>query len=379
MEAGIYLHIPFCRSKCTYCDFFSLSADEYEISNTVESLNREIGLHKGNHNYRVSTIYFGGGTPTAINVYHIEMLMSSILGSFECSEMKEITIECNPDTADQKKLTLMRRNGFNRISIGFQSLNNSSLILLGRRHDARTAADSFRAAADAGFNNISVDLIYGIPGENTRDFLRSLEEVILLGPENISLYHLTSKSDTQLSRMITGNILKMPSDEMVSEQYYSASHMLDACGYVCYEVSNFALPGYECRHNLNYWRRGHYIGIGPSACSFDGRTRSKNISNLSFYRDAVNRGLLPIEYKEHLSNKEKIYEEIFLSLRTAEGIDLREIENESIVDIEKLNYTINYLSENGYIDKNHSKITVKDKFRLITDSLTIEILDSIKC
>jgi len=378
MNAGVYVHIPFCRSKCPYCDFFSLAADEDEITRTVNSLIKEIRLRAGDHDCSVKTVYFGGGTPTNLSIHQIRIIVSSLLNWLDCSDLEEMTIECNPETADLKKLSKLRRMGFDRISIGFQSLNNDALSLLGRRHDAGTAINSFRAAAGAGFENIGVDLIYGIPGESTQDFLRSLEDVISLGPGSISIYHLTPKAGTGLSGMIAGNLIEMSSDELVCEQYYSASHMLDVHGYVCYEVSNFAKPGFECKHNLNYWRRGPYIGFGPSACSFDGRTRHKNFADLRIYNDAVSKGLLPIEYEEYLSGREIIFEEVYLALRTAEGLDLYQLGDELMIDLEKLYRTVSYLSENGYLNVNDDRIAVGSKFRLLTDGLALEILDSIK-
>jgi len=377
MNAGVYVHIPFCRSKCNYCDFFSLIADEDEITRTVNSLIKEIGLCARDHEYRVQTVYFGGGTPTILSIYQIKMLVSSLFNSLDCSDLEEMTIECNPETVDPKKLSQLRRMGFNRISIGFQSLNDDALSLLGRRHDSRTAINSFRAAG-AGFENIGVDLIYGIPGESVQDFLRSLEDVISLEPKSISLYHLTPKAGTGLSKMIASSLVEMPSDEMVCEQYYSANYMLGAHGYVCYEVSNFARPGFECRHNLNYWRRRPYFGFGPSACSFNDRTRRKNFADLKVYNDAINKGLLPIEYEESLSEREIIFEEIYLALRTAEGLDLSMLGDEPMIDLEKLYGTVNYLSENGYLNVSDGRIAVGSKFRLLTDGLVLEILDSIK-
>ncbi|MCL5986584.1 MAG: radical SAM family heme chaperone HemW [Actinobacteria bacterium] len=378
MNTGVYVHIPFCRSKCPYCDFFSLVADEDMISKAVNSLNKEIGLYARDRDFKVQTVYFGGGTPTVLSVYQIEMLVSSVFNSFDCSYLEEMTIECNPETADPKKLSQLRRTGFDRISIGFQSLNDSTLSLLGREHDARTAINSFRAAADAGFENIGVDLMYGIPGESTQDFLRSLEGAVSLEPRSISLYHLTSKSGTGLSKLIANNLIRMPSDKLVCEQYYSASRILDAHGYACYEVSNFARAGFECRHNLNYWRRRPYFGFGPSACSFTDRTRRKNFADLKVYNDAISKGLLPIEHEEDLSEREIIFEEVYLALRTAQGLDLSLLGNEPMIDIKELNSTISYLSENGYINLSGGRIAVNNKFRLLTDGLALEILDSIK-
>jgi oxygen-independent coproporphyrinogen-3 oxidase len=306
------------------------------------------------------------------------MLVSTLFNWFNCSDLEEMTVECNPETADLKKLSQLRRMGFDRISIGFQSLNNGALSLLGRRHDARTAINSFRAAAGAGFENIGVDLIYGIPGESTQDFLRTLEDVISLGPGSISIYYLTSKDGTGLSEMIAGNLIEMPSDELVCEQYYSASHMLDAHGYLCYEVSNFARSGFECKHNLNYWRRGPYVGFGPSACSFDGRKRHKNFTDLRIYNEIVSKGLLPIEYEECLSVREIIFEEVYLALRTTEGLGIYQLRDEPMIDLEKLYRTVSCLSENGYLNVSDDRIAVDSKFRLLTDGLVLEILDSIK-
>ena len=378
MNTGVYVHIPFCSNKCPYCDFFSLSANAHLISRTIGSLVKEIELYATDRFLELETVYFGGGTPTILSVSEIDMLTSRIFKLFDSGDIKEMTIECNPETADRGKLSGLRKTGFNRISMGFQSLNDTALSLLGRRHDARMAINAFRAAADAGFENIGVDLMYGIPGENTRDFLHSLEGVISLEPESISLYGLTPKSGTQLGRLVANDTTRMPSDEAVCEQYYSASCMLDANGYMCYEVSNFARQGFECRHNLNYWKRKPYIGFGPSACSFTGETRRKNFADLEVYNNMIESGLLPVEQEEILSGREALFEIIYLALRTPDGLDLDFLENEVQVDAGELNDRISHLSRDNYLDVSDGRIAVNAGSRLLTDGLALEILDSIK-
>jgi oxygen-independent coproporphyrinogen-3 oxidase len=320
MTAGLYLHIPFCIRKCGYCDFFSVNFDESLMKRFVGAVFGEIELRADEWKDAVfSTIYFGGGTPSLLDPRDIAWLLDTA-SRHPAMHPVEVTLECNPGTISMEGLCRFREAGINRLSIGVQSFDNSVLSFLGRIHDADAARGAFEAARNAGLANVGIDLIYGIPGQTPESWASTINETISLGPDHVSMYELTVEDGTPISGLVHGNKVAMPDDASAISMYESAVAMLESAGIHRYEISNFARTGHECMHNLNYWRRGSYLGVGPSAHSFRESTRRYNLPELGAYLTALEQRQLPPENAESLSVETARFERVMLALRTSAGI-----------------------------------------------------------
>lgn len=324
MARYLYIHIPFCLKKCIYCDFLSVPGEEPLQARYVEALKKELRLKA--HETPLDGIYIGGGTPTVLDGDRIKEILNVVGESFSVDKSPEVTVEANPDTVDKTKLELLLKSGVNRLSIGVQSLEDRELSVLGRTHTAARALEAIKSAKQVGFKNISIDLIYGIPGQGVIDPLlswkQSLQRVINLGdlgPEHISAYELTPESGTPLYKGIEQKTIVMPDGDLAADMFDSAVEMLTGAGYGHYEISNYALPGFECRHNLNYWRRGEYTGVGAGAHSFENGIRFKNTGDINSYIEFIDAGRsAAIEHEE----ADPVKEAVFLGLRMTEGIPL---------------------------------------------------------
>ncbi|WP_025862634.1 radical SAM family heme chaperone HemW [Prolixibacter bellariivorans] len=324
--AGIYFHIPFCKTHCHYCDFHT-SCRLADLPGVMEAEFKELSLRK---NYigseSVDTVYLGGGTPSLLDLEYLSRIRNSVKSLFEVSEEAEWTLEANPDDLEQRYLFDLQKSGFNRLSIGTQSFDGEILTYLNRRHDAQQAVRSVLLARETGFHNISVDLIYGIPGLSKEAWERSVDMVIDLDVEHVSAYHLTYHEGTVLyQRLKDGKLSEVP-DEVSLEQYEYLIRALKKAGYEHYEVSNFAKPGFYSRHNSAYWKERKYLGIGPSAHSYDGQTRQWNIRSNPQYVQLISQGEQFFEIEE-LSEVDRYNDYIITSLRTIWGIDVRRIDN----------------------------------------------------
>lgn len=321
--AGIYIHIPFCESRCAYCDFYSTTLLRHREA-YIETACRELKsrLHELDGK-QIKTIYFGGGTPSTLTIEELERIFKCIRELMAADDMDhmEITLEANPDDLTEEYVRGLRTLPINRISMGIQSFHDRTLRLVGRRHTATEAIEAVRRCQRMGITNISIDLIYGLPGETLEDWSHSLDQAIALDVPHISAYHLTYEEGTRLWRMKEQGIVT-PIDE---EQSIAAFNMLRskllAAGYGHYEISNFALPDFHSRHNSSYWQGTRYIGIGPGAHSYDGTNRRWNLSSLTDYIATPPGEDVPHEV-EHLSTEERYDERIITELRTARGIDL---------------------------------------------------------
>ncbi len=318
---GLYIHIPFCLAKCAYCDFYSVPVEGELSGEFIKSLLREMELRGWFH---ADTIYIGGGTPTALDSGSLEKIFSGLKEHFGFSSDAEFTIEANPATVDGGKLSVLLQGGVNRISIGVQSFDDEELKTLGRVHTAADAREAIALARRAGFGNISLDLIYGIPGQTMESWMNTLNQAISLAPEHISAYELTLEECTPLHEWVKRGLIEMPSEEMILEMSDKCVSVLESAGYARYEVSNYALPGRQCRHNVNYWRRGPYLGLGPSAHSFDGRERWKDIEDLGEYVKSLSAGALPERERYALMPGQVKREFLFLGLRMSEGVSIEE-------------------------------------------------------
>ena len=315
--AGIYIHVPFCESRCAYCDFYSTTLLRHRGA-YVDTVCRELQLRLPElQGAPIETIYLGGGTPSTLTIEEL----NSILTPLQDSQFIEATIEANPDDLTEEYVQGLRTLPFNRVSIGIQSFHDRTLKLVGRRHTAQEAIEAVHRCQRMGLTNISIDLMYGLPGETLEDWTYSLEQAIALGVPHISAYHLTYEEGTRMWRMKEQGIVSPIDEEQSISAFELLREKLLAAGYEHYEISNFALPGYHSRHNSSYWKGIPYIGVGPGAHSYDGSNRRWNLSSLTDYIATPPGEDVPHEV-EHLSTEERYDERIITELRTARGIDL---------------------------------------------------------
>ena len=323
---GLYIHIPFCKQACNYCDFhFSTSLKKKDA--VVECLAKEIELRK--HEMKgatVATIYFGGGTPSLLTVDELRFLIGTIYKNFDVIEHPEITLEANPDDLSNKRIVELSKSAVNRLSIGIQSFFEEDLKLMNRAHTSREAENCILEAKKY-FDNISIDLIYGIPGMDNTRWKANIEKALSFGIPHVSSYALTVEPKTALKKFIEKGIVENVDDEQAQEQFLILVEMLAENGFVNYEISNFGKPGFFSVNNTAYWQGKKYIGVGPSAHSFDGQKRGWNIRNNHKYITALEKGVLPIEY-ETLSITDRYNEYVMTGLRTIWGVSLNKVENE---------------------------------------------------
>jgi oxygen-independent coproporphyrinogen-3 oxidase len=319
--SGIYIHIPFCRKKCRYCDFYSEENAGYLIPEYREALKQEMTLRADffPRDENIETVYFGGGTPSLFSSESIRYLLDSVSEQWTMSLNPEITLEVNPGTMNVSALSNFRKAGINRLSIGIQSFQDEELRLLGRIHTAQEAKDSIHRAKKAGFENIGLDLIFGFPGQPLTSWQNTLKTAKDLNPSHISAYALTWHSFTPLGEDIRSGLLPMPSEELVSDMFEWTSGFLSD-EFEHYEISNYARPGFRCRHNEGYWVGESYLGLGPSAHSYNGETRFWNVSDIHHYMVVLLQHQLPLAGQEDLSDEDKILEALVLGLRRKEGI-----------------------------------------------------------
>ncbi|MBR4704190.1 MAG: radical SAM family heme chaperone HemW [Paludibacteraceae bacterium] len=313
--SGIYIHIPFCKKRCAYCDFFSTTLlnqrEEY-----VKALLKEIVNRKDEANEPIRTIYIGGGTPSTLEPYDISRIMATI----DAPEAEEITMEMNPGDVTPAYLKAIKEAGINRLSIGIQSFQDPLLALIGRRHNAEQALTAVRNAKKAGFDNISIDLMYALPTQTMSQWEADIETAVNLEVQHISSYGLIYEEGTALTQRVQNGELEMMDEDSENAMYDRLCERLKKEGFVHYEVSNFALPGYESKHNSSYWNGTQYVGVGAGAHSYIGVERSWNPDDLNTYIRNINNGTL-VRESETLTDKDRYNEQIMLGLRTNHGID----------------------------------------------------------
>lgn len=336
-DFGVYVHIPFCRRKCFYCDFPSYAGEERWMSRYREALCREIAaqgcccLQEG----AVRTVYIGGGTPTALAADDLLAVICALRESFRLTGTEEFTVEANPGTVDAKLLERLREVGVNRLSFGVQSFSNALLSAIGRIHTAWEAEDAVRMAQKAGFR-VSLDLMYGLPGQTLSDLKDSVARAAALGIGHISVYGLVVEDGTPFARMEEAGRLHLPTDDECGDMYDYITAELPRLGYRRYEISNYAKAGEESRHNLAYWQDVSYIGLGAAAHSYWHGRRTENEQDLCRYIACIEGGLSPAREEEPCSRESHIEEFAFLALRTAEGIDKHRFKEKFKTDIEEI-------------------------------------------
>lgn len=348
-QLALYIHIPFCHRKCGYCSFISYALRENDMQAYLRAVKAEIAQRGGNE--RLSSIYFGGGTPSLLSVDQFSDILAAISHSFRVDETAEITMEANPGTVSEVYLAAIRGLGINRLSLGVQSLNDRDLRLLGRGHTAADAREAVGFAKSSGFNNVNIDLVYGLPGQSLPHWQNTLDEALALTPPHVSLYPLTLEEGTPMWKAMQDGSLPYVEPDLTAEQYELAEDLLAACSYRHYEISNWAKAGSECRHNTTYWLNKPYIGVGISAHSWIDNHRLANTCNLNEYLASLggNLPLLPA-MDEHISPELELAETIILGLRLDTGIGIDDINNRFSIDLmAHYGQTIEELREAGLL------------------------------
>ncbi|MGI6224647.1 MAG: radical SAM family heme chaperone HemW [Peptococcales bacterium] len=328
MIEALYIHIPFCQAKCNYCDFYSFSGSSEELQKRyVEALKQEAILSKDDLAINLKSIFFGGGTPTCLSGGLLVHLLEFLSENFSLNPEIEITIEANPGTVDLEKLKLLRKAGANRLSFGVQSFNPDLLKNLGRIHSPQDIYKSFNLAREAGFTNLNFDLMYGLPGQSLQDWEKTLLEVLKFNLEHISLYQLKIEEDTPMGRELDKGLIQEFDDELALEMYRLTEKYLTQAGFIHYEISNYAKPGYQSRHNQIYWRCEPYLGLGVGAHSYLPPERVENLSDLSLYLKDLEEGNYPPSFTERQTLTAAMSETMFMGLRLLEGVNLEHFYN----------------------------------------------------
>ena len=363
---GLYIHIPFCLQKCAYCDFYSIPGrDEALQKRYINALTLHMKTLSTTMEDRVfDTVYIGGGTPGLLTAEMLTTLMNGIKDNFKLTEDAEITLETNPAVADEAKFRVMRGLGINRLSMGMQSSEQAVLKTLGRLHTFHQFAETFGEARRAGFDNLSADVMYALPRQTLKGLLETLRLLIALSPEHISMYGLKVEENTPFGRM--GERLTLPDEDTQCEMYERAYELLEESGYHRYEISNFARSGYESRHNLRYWRREEYLGLGPASHSFVDGVRYSYPRSIEDYITALEQGRLP-EVDSHvtLTPAEAKDEEIMLGLRLSDGIVI----NDDLIEKCK-----NYLRY-GFMERKGNRIAFTTKGFLVSNTILADLLE----
>lgn len=374
ITAGLYLHIPFCKIKCSYCDFYSVAERENTIPRFVQALIHEIDHHEIDvKDWQIDTVFIGGGTPSLIAPADMEKIWTALNDRFDLSNVDEITIEANPGEAPLESLRAFREMGINRLSMGIQSFRQDNLTFLSRIHSVDDVYWTFDHARQAGFDNINGDLILGIPGQSLADWKEDLRSLIDLEPTHISAYSLTVEKGTDLFHQVRQGQVTMPTDSVSADLYSQTQTILEQAGYPLYEISNYARPGYTCRHNLHYWHIDPYLAFGPSSHGFDGTRRWNNIRNLDGYLAAIEQGRSPIASEETLTETELINEKIGFGLRLAEGLNLGSLPEKIRIEIYSALPKIQD-KWNGCLNINNDLISLTAKGRCYADAIAVEVM-----
>lgn len=365
--AGVYVHIPFCASRCSYCDFFSTLQLEQAGADYVKAVIVEAMLRRGElRGEAVHTLYLGGGTPSQLPLPLLSRLVAGLGECFDLSGVEEFTVEANPDDVTREWCEGMASLGVNRVSMGVQSFEDGILRLIGRRHTAQQAVEAVGRLRAAGISNISIDLIFGLPGQTLASWTDSVERALALAPQHISAYGLTYEEGTRLwHQRERGEVIEVP-EEQCLEMYRILVSLLEGAGYEHYEISNFALPGYHSRHNSSYWNDTPYLGLGAAAHSYDGKVRRSNPANLQEFIDKVMAGKLAFE-QEELTQMERYDERVMLGLRTNQGVDADRLRH----DFGETAWQHFIREAKPHIADGHMRVTEDDRYVLTRDGIML--------
>ncbi|MEE0468377.1 MAG: radical SAM family heme chaperone HemW [Blautia sp.] len=375
-DLGLYVHIPFCVRKCEYCDFLSWSAGEEEREQYVNALLSEIESYRDFvKGYRVSTIFVGGGTPSVLRPKQMERILQKIYEVFELEKRPEITIEVNPGTVDEEKLQCYKANGVNRLSMGLQSVKDEKLRLLGRIHTYQEFAESYELARKVGLDNISIDLISSVPGQTLQEWKEELEIAAVQNPEHISVYQLIIEEGTPFYEKYAEHPELLPDEETSREIYLWTGRFLKEAGYEQYEISNYAKPGKESRHNLKYWERGDYLGLGLGAASMVRNIRMSNTKDMKTYLERCDKPKTMREDVQFLEEPRQMEEFMFLGLRKTRGVSKKEFRRifgrEMDMVYEK---ALHKCLENGMLLEHKDRIFLSEEGTLLSNMVLSEFL-----
>ena len=366
---GIYVHIPFCVRKCYYCDFNSGPLSESARRLYLGALQEEI-RNTPWRNCPARTMFLGGGTPSELTIVELQDLVTALTQAFPFEEDAEWSIECNPGTMSRTFFPALRELGFNRISLGVQSFNDSHLRALGRIHNAEEARDAYRAFRQAGFDNVNLDLIFALPGQTLGEWRSDLEEAICLSPEHLSLYNLTIEPGTEFGNRLAGGMLEEADEDLAADMYELAMDLTRAGGYQQYEISNYSRPGRECAHNHIYWSNQPYLGFGVSASSFVRGSRWTQTASLTEYARTASSPRVTRASEEKLNDREALGEAIMLGLRTEEGISPAALSNRYCYDVASLfSQTFETLGQNGFLYQEGEKIRLTRRGKMMANDV----------
>lgn len=366
-KLGIYVHIPFCKEKCYYCDFITMPYQEKRIGEYFSLLEKEVYMYKDKFkNYTIDSIYFGGGTPSFVDSKYIIDLILLLKKYFFIEENIEFTIETNPDTLDKYKLNDYINYGINRISLGVQTFNDTILKILGRNHSSETIINDIEIIKEVGFKNLSLDLIMGLPKQKLSNIKNDLQIIKEISPKHISYYDLIIEKNTRFNKLYKEKKLLLPTDDENRKFYKNIISSLNSMNLNQYEISNFAVTGFESKHNLKYWLVNEYLGLGIGASSYIHNYRYTNEYRYKEYKNKINNDVLPIQAKEYLTYNNKIFEKIIMNMRLVTGLSLKELKSEYNYDIFDKNEKIinEYIKQNLLILHNDRLSFTEEGFNI---------------
>ena len=368
---GLYIHIPFCKQKCAYCDFCSVAGENEELKGKYVLALCEL-IEKwsaGCKGYLVDTIYFGGGTPTTLDTRDLSKVLGTCYKNYAVTDKAEISIEANPATIDKSGFEILRSSGFNRLSMGLQSANDNELHALGRIHTFSDFVDTYRDARAAGFDNISADVMFGIPCQTEKSYEKTLSELISLNPEHISAYALKVEEGTPFGQL--GDTLVLPDEDEVSSMYLATTGILGEAGYKKYEISNFSKEGKQSRHNLRYWLAEEYLGFGPAAHSYFGGERFSYSPNIVSFAE----GVFSFDEREKIESGNEMTEYVMLRMRLCTGVDTLDFKRRFGKDFFEVYPTLLDYEKNAHVEIKDGICRFSDKGFLVSNYILSEILD----
>lgn len=363
-NSGLYVHVPFCQTKCGYCAFVSRT-DLSLVPLWLDALRIEAALYR-DFAGPFDSLFLGGGTPTILSPSQLEELTSCLLTGFCFKDSTEFTVEANPDDISLERVALLKHLGVNRVSLGVQSLQEKELAFLGRRHSALQAEKALDQVRRAGFRSLSMDLLYGLPGQTVSSWLKTLRRALTFEPDHLSCYQLTLEKHTPLGRMVAEKKIRQAGAKVERELFLATSQFLEQEGYLHYEVSNFGRPGHLCGHNLKYWDRSPYLGLGPAAHSFDGEARWWNTPSIRRYHRRLSSGHSPVAGKEVLSDENRIMESLLLGLRTKKGVEIGLVRH-----VQGFVSRVKHLEESGLVTIRDGRLLPTLKGFLYADGLPL--------
>src|SRR5262245_28861254 len=370
---GFYIHVPFCEQRCHYCSFNTAPRDEAGFVRYLEALHHELRLLSGlpwADRVTVATVFLGGGTPSLLEADDLASILAALRTGFALAAGAEVTVECNPESVTRAKLERYRAAGVNRVSLGVQSLDEALLRRLGRLHDARRAREAFGAAREAGFGDVSVDLMYGLPDQDVATWGHTVADVLEWAPDHLSAYGLTLDGGSAWS---PGTVSGLPPEDIVVEQYWALARAAGARGFEHYEISNYARPGHRARHNEIYWHAAEYLAAGPGACGFVGDVRYGNARPLSRYCAALEAPALPIDAAERLTERQRIGERLMLGLRLVDGVPAAWLDERLAAD-PSLARRVDAWRERGLLVWAQDRVALTEAGFLVSDALFVDLL-----